>query len=101
MVKETSATQLNKAIYLADQKVNKDKSTIMFSKGTNSSLAIKIGDSLNIHSVADHIQYLGSTISIHPNRNDDTSVILPKIEAKLNNCRGPLLSPAGRKVLVQ
>lgn len=59
MVKETSATQLNIAMYLfereAGQKVNKDKSTIMFSKGTNPSLAIKSRDSLNIHSTVDHI----------------------------------------------
>ena len=83
------------------QKVNQRKSSLHFSCNTPRDVTRKIKEIFSISNSPIMVKCLGATISCEDSLASDTQIIMSKMESKFSGWKGNLLSPAGRKVLIQ
>jgi hypothetical protein len=83
------------------QQVNRDKTTIFFSKATPFASQSAIKDLLNVPIIRQYERYLGLPSLIGRNRAESFTQIKERVWKKLKGWKEKLLSQAGREVLIK
>jgi len=83
------------------QKVNKEKSSIFFSKNTKHEVRDAILQEVNIGEVSHFEKYLGLPALIGRSKKSSFSFIKGRIWTKLNGWKEKFLSHAGKEVLLK
>uniref|UniRef100_A0A2N9G5T2 RNase H type-1 domain-containing protein n=1 Tax=Fagus sylvatica TaxID=28930 RepID=A0A2N9G5T2_FAGSY len=83
------------------QQVNRDKTTIFFSKSTPVPTQNAIKESLNVPIIRQYEKYLGLPSLIGRNRAESFTQIKERVWHKLKGWKEKLLSQAGREVLIK
>ena len=83
------------------QKVNSDKTTIFFSKGTPQNSQLAIQTSLRVPIIKQYEKYLGLPSLVGRNRAASFSQIKERVWAKMKGWKERLLSAAGKEVLIK
>ena len=83
------------------QQVNRDKTTIFFSKATPLASQSAIKDLLNVPIIRQYERYLGLPSLIGRNRAESFTQIKERVWQKLKGWKEKLLSQAGREVLIK
>ena len=85
----------------AGQKVNRDKSSIMFSPNTSQGIRSEIKSCLSIVSEARSERYLGLPISIGKSKKAVFEYIKKKVWSRIQGWQEKLLSKAGKEILIK
>ena len=85
---------------VSGQKVNEDKSRLIFSPNTSLEMRELFEDTLNIHASKDLGSYLGLPLSHKRPTRKDVQFVVDKVRRKLANWKTNFLSRAGRLVLL-
>ena len=85
----------------AGQKVNRDKSSIMFSPNTSQEIRSEIKSCLSIVSEARSERYLGLPISIGKSKKAVFEYIKKKVWSRIQGWQEKLLSKAGKEILIK
>ena len=83
------------------QKVNKNKTTIFFSKSTVEINKNEIKSALGLQEIEHYEQYLGLPSLVGRRKKQSFNLIKEKIWRKLQSWEGKLLSQVGREVLIK
>jgi hypothetical protein len=101
----SNAHHLNHILELYDacsgQKVNKDKSSIMFSKGVDQIVKNEVKQILNLSSEAMTEKYLGLPVHIGYSKMKAFQYIKDRIWHRIQGWREKLLSMAGKEILIK
>ncbi|GLT28068.1 hypothetical protein SLA2020_030250 [Shorea laevis] len=87
--------------YRSGQKINQDKSKILFSKNVNQDRRKAICNILGFSQTESLGKYLGFSISSKKARKQDYAFIIDKVRNKLDGWKAKFFSLAGRNILVQ
>lgn len=85
----------------ACQSINKVKSQLLFSMNTSSGLARLTRDTLQISMSVTSFDYLGIPLALDKTQHTAWHNTLKRIHNRIAGWRGGLLSPAGRRTLIQ
>ena len=97
---EAITTALGSFCDIAGQKVNKSKSKIFFSPIVSVQVKLDICQQLGIQATNNLGRYLGFPI-LHKGRNGNVyNFVIEKVQDKLTSWKARVLSPAGRRVLI-
>ena len=83
------------------QKVNKNNTTIFFSKSTVEINKYEIKSALGLQEIEHYEQYLGLPSLVGRRKKQSFNLIKEKIWRKLQSWEGKLLSQVGREVLIK
>ena len=83
------------------QQVNRDKTTIYFSKGTLGATQNVIKGALEVPIIRHYEKYLGLPSLVGRNRSESFSQIKERVWQKLKGWKEKLLSQAGREILIK
>jgi ribonuclease HI len=83
------------------QQVNRDKTTLFFSKGTSMHIQDSIKVTLGVPIIRQYEKYLGLPSLVGRNRSASFSQIKEKVWSKLKGWKEKLLSQAGREILIK
>ncbi|KAK9689070.1 hypothetical protein RND81_09G033300 [Saponaria officinalis] len=83
------------------QRINFDKTTVSFSKGTRADRKRLIENILHVRTVEVQERYLGLPTVVGHSKKIISSVIRDKLSKKLQNWRGELSSKAGKEILIK
>ena len=85
----------------SDQKLNREKTTVFFSKATPDERKIEIINELGVSEVREYKKYLGLPAVVGRNKKASLNFIKERVWNKLQGWKEKLLSQAGRKVLLK
>ena len=83
------------------QKLNKEKTTVFFSKATLVERKLEIIDFLGVSEVREYDKYLGLLAVVGRNKKASLNFIKERMWNKLQGWKEKLLSQAGREVLLK
>ena len=83
------------------QKVNKNKTTIFFSKSTDEATKQEIEATLGLQEIVHFEQYLGLPSLVGRRKKEGFNFIKEKVWRKLQGWEGKLLSQASREILIK
>jgi hypothetical protein len=83
------------------QQVNRDKTTLFFSKGTSMNTQDSIKTTLGVPIIRQYEKYLGLPSLVGRNRSASFSQIKERVWTKLKGWKEKLLSQAGREILIK
>ena len=83
------------------QAVNKDKTTLFFSKNTNAQMQQAIKSSLNVPAIQHYEKYLGLSSFVGREKKACFIQIKERIWAKMQGWKEKLLSQAGKEVMMK
>lgn len=83
------------------QKVNYNKSSIVFSKNVHSTFQTSVAESLSMEVVSVHEKYLGLPTFVGRSKIDTFAYIKERLRKKLEGWQGKMLSGAGKEILVR
>ena len=83
------------------QKLNREKTTVFFSKATPDERKLEIIDALGISVVRDYEKYLGLPAMVGRNKKASLNFIKERVWNKLQDWKEKLLSQVGREVLLK
>lgn len=103
--KETWATEINSILntYVIEsgQQIDRSKSDLMFSVHTPHVVSLSVEDILTTNE-SQHFKYLGSNLKLKGSLVLDQDEIMgKKIQKRLSGRKGSVLSPAGRRIMIQ
>ena len=85
----------------SEQQINRDKTTLFFSKSTTPDMQESINQALGVPVVQQYEKYLGLPFFIGRNKKESFDNIKQKVWKKLQGWEGKLLSQARREVLIK
>lgn len=85
----------------SSQQINKDKTTIFFSKSTSEEEKVLIKDILGVAEIRHYVTYLGLPSLVEKNKKASFNYIKEWVWRKLQGWEEKLLSQAGREVLIK
>ena len=83
------------------QKINKDKTTVFFSKSTTDEAKSSIKNLFQVQKVKSYKKYLGLPSFVGRGKKANFNYIKKRVWRKLQGWEGKLLSQAGREVLIK
>ena len=83
------------------QKLNREKTTIFFSKAVNEDTKAQISDFLQVPEVKEYEKYLGLPVVVGRNRKASLNFIKERVWSKLQGWKEKLLSQVGREILLK
>ena len=83
------------------QKLNREKTTIFFSKAVNEDTKAQIMDFLQVPEVKEYEKYLGLPAVVGRNRKASLNFIKERVWSKLQGWKEKQLSQAGREILLK
>ena len=83
------------------QKLNKEKTTVFFSKATLEERKLEIIDPLGVSEVREYEKYLGISVVVRRNKKASLNFIKERVWNKLQGWKEKLLSQAGREALLK
>ena len=83
------------------QKINRNKTTVFFSKATNEGRKVEIKDFLGVSEVKEYKRYLGLPVVVGKNKKASLNYIKERVWSKLQGWKEKFLSQAGREVLLK
>jgi hypothetical protein len=83
------------------QKINLDKSKVLFSPNVSHDLRSSLCGIIGISSTLDMGRYLGFPLKSNGRNSSDFNFVVEKVQAKLSCWKAKLLSPSSRVVLIQ
>ena len=83
------------------QKVNKNKTTIFFSKSTPKGSKVEIKDVLGLQEIVHYDKYLGLPSLVGRKKKESFNFIKEKVWRKLQGWEGKLFTQAGLEVLIK
>ena len=86
---------------VSGQKLNRDKTTLFFSKSTPSDMQRQIMEILGVTELKQYEEYLGLPAMVGRNKRASFDHLKQKIWKRLQGWEGKLLSQAGREVLIK
>ena len=86
---------------VSGQKINKEKTSLFFSKSTNNVIKEEIKNVLGVNEIRSYERYLGLPSLVGKNKKASFSYIKERVWRKLQGWKGKLLSQADREVLIK
>ncbi|CAM8986762.1 unnamed protein product [Rhodiola kirilowii] len=86
---------------LSGQRINMEKSEVVFSRNTPADVRQVVGSLLGIGQVDCHSKYLGLPLIVGQGKTETFHCITEKIWRKIGDWKGKLLSMAGKEVLIK
>ena len=86
---------------VSGQKLNRDKTTLFFSKSTPIDMQQKIMDDLGVTTLKNYDKYLGLPSMVGRNKRVSFEHLKQRVWKRLKGWEGKLLSQAGREVLIK
>ena len=86
---------------VSGQKLNREKTTLFFSKSTPSDQQAQIMEELGVSELKQYEEYLGLPAMVGRNKKTSFGKIKQKVWKRLQGWEGKLLSQAGREVLIK
>ena len=83
------------------QKLNREKTTVFFSKATSEEKKLEIIEALGVSEVKEYEKYLGLPAVVGRNKKASLNFIKERVWNKLQGWKEKLLSQAGREVLLK
>ncbi|KAK9755091.1 hypothetical protein RND81_01G002100 [Saponaria officinalis] len=83
------------------QKVNYDKTTVSFSRGTTINRKNGVEECLGVRVVEEQERYLGLPTAVGRSKKCVTNIVRDKLTKKLRGWRGTLFSKTGREILIK
>ena len=83
------------------QQINRDKTTLFFSKSTSQQMQASIQEALGVPVVKQYEKYLGLPSFIGQKKKDSFDNIKQRVWKKFQGWEGKLLSQAGREILIK
>ena len=83
------------------QKINKEKTSLFFSKSTKDDMKEEIKNVLGVNEIRSYEKYLGLPSLVGRGKKASFNYIKDKVWRKLQGWEGKLLSQAGREVLIK
>ncbi|KAL9667325.1 hypothetical protein QQ045_001677 [Rhodiola kirilowii] len=86
---------------VSGQRINMEKSEVVFSRNTPTDVRQDVGSLLRIGQVDSHSKYLGLPLIVGQRKTETFHCITEKIWRKIGDWKGKLLSMAGKEVLIK
>ena len=83
------------------QKLNREKTTLFFSKATSEKRKLEIIEKLGVSEVKEYERYLGLPAVVGRNKKASLNYIKERVWNKLQGWKEKLISQAGREVLLK
>ena len=87
--------------HASGQKINREKTTLFFSKPVSDDMKREIIDFLGVTEIKEYEKYLGLLAVVGKNKKASLNYIKERVWAKLQGWKEKLLSQAGREVLLK
>ena len=87
--------------HASGQKINREKTTLFFSKAVSDDMKGEIMDLLGVAEIKEYEKYLGLPAVVGKNKKESLNYIKERVWAKLQGWKEKLLSQAGREVLLK
>ena len=86
---------------MSGQELNRDKTSLFFSKSTPSEMQRRIMGALGVNELKQYEEYLGLPALVGRNKRASFDQLKQKVWKRLQGWEGKLLSQAGREVLIK
>ena len=83
------------------QKINKEKTSLFFSKSTKDDMKEEIKNVLGVNEIRSYEKYLGLPSLVGRDKKESSNYIKERVWRKLQGWEGKLLSQADREVLIK